>query len=106
MWRINAFIRQNFFFFFFAGGTGGRGLLPPRKVIAASWPRSRLDFCNCALEQGKAALQGLLSCGWELEQPPWHCLGVHRQHLGVHLHKLPWPLGFILPPCSVPQAPH
>lgn len=48
---------------------GGRRLLPPHKVIAASWPRPRLEFCNCALEQGKAAVQGL-SRGWELERPP------------------------------------
>lgn len=53
-------------YFFFPGGS----VLPPRRVIAASWPRRRLDFfCDCALEKGRG--RGRTGSTWveEMEMP-------------------------------------
>lgn len=94
-----------FFFFFCWGDRGKRTPASPEGYCRelASLQTGFLQLCFGAGE-GSAAGAAFVWVGagaaplalpWGAPAAPWG-----------HLHKLPWPLGFILPPCSVPQAPH
>lgn len=59
---MKVFIPQKYFY--------GGPVLSPRRVIAVSWPRLRLDFfCDCALEKGNGAGEGLDRRG----RKRWRC---------------------------------